>query len=796
MVRPDKSRTLFRSASPELRLLPRIPTVVAFTVAMGVAFGFISVVLALVYAMRAPLPAGIVDQDYVTLGRRMADRDAFTDFFLRTVEEVPVLAPEVRWTHGKVFELPMWVSPPGGALQQAVAREVSTNYLRLFGVGAAAGHVSPPDDHLGRTAVLSYGLWKRLFPNADDVTGLQVSVQGGGEILPVLGVASPDFNGVLDEEVEIWILVPPVVRSPGVVVVENGYMMFGVLPQADYFAPLQSLLSGYEFETATAEHDSLELVRSIELHPDQRADTQRRLAWLLFLVLALVTMAFTTLAEYLLADHSVRREEQAVRMAVGATPSDVFRETLVRHGGLVLAMATAAMLFSVYAADVVIRPEPFSSYIGELGRDAHVVGIAGGVSLLILGFVLSAAYVSRLVSRTSRAIATMGARTFAMRSSRTMRRVLLATAAGSLLLVVSLVFTYATEARHSLGLAHPEVAALQVSGSTLSVEVLAGNAAVVSAARSEMPVLGATYIENLAFVGTRMRLRGQPGLEDVVFHRNRVSNLYFDTVGLELLAGSELTGVSDSEVVLSRSAAMRIAGDPTAAVGMVVEFVPDSNWWNAADPTVATVVGVVEDVAYSHAAERPMRVFYSAIPLGTPMGWWASFWYVRHTGPVDDIVAAVEDAVDDLNVHVTFLGTLAEVFRNQFIARRAVEAVLALSGAFAVALAFAGVSSSMARSISSERHDIAIHLAVGAANGDLVRRYLAQLLIDVLFATVALCGVVLAVRITTPRLGAVLDPWLLLAFVLPTLIGLCALLVFRLIARAGGAYSVNSLLQP
>ena len=361
--------------------------------------------------------------------------------------------------------------------------------------------------------------------------------------------------------------------------------------------------------------------------------------------------------------------------------------------------------------------------------------------------------------------------------------------------MASLVFRYAVEARHSLGLSNPGVAVLEVASTTLNTGVIASNSAIISAARSEMPLLGATYIKNLPFTGTRMRLRGRPGMEEVVFHRNRISEEYFATVGLELLAGADLTGISDTEVVLSRSAATRIADDPAAAVGMAVTFVPDSSRRKAEKSTVATVVGVVEDVSYTHAAETPLLVFYSAIPSGTPMGWGISFWYVRHTGPIDGILASVENAVDGLNSHVSYLGTLVEVFRHQFLAERAVEAILALCGAFAVALAFAGVSSSMARSINSEKHDIAIHLSVGATKGDLTREYLTQLLIDLLFATVALCAIVVAVKVSAPRLWLVHDPWLLLAFVLPTMAGLCALLVGRLIARTSGVYSVNSLFQ-
>ena len=276
----------------------------------------------------------------------------------------------------------------------------------------------------GRTAVLSHRLWQRLFTQTDDVAGLELSLQGGGEVLPVVGVASEEFNGVLDGAIDVWILASPAARSPSTFVVENGYIMFGVLPGADHFKPLQSLLASYEFEHKGAEHDSLELVRSIELRPDQRTDVRLRLAGLSLLVLALMTMALTTLVDYLLADHYVRQHEQAIRMAVGATPFDVYRETLVRHGGLVVAMATTAVLLGAYAADVVAHVEPFASYVGELGGNARLVGMAGGALLLTFGFVLSVAYMSRFVSKTSRAIATSGRNLFTIRSSRMIRRVL------------------------------------------------------------------------------------------------------------------------------------------------------------------------------------------------------------------------------------------------------------------------------------------------------------------------------------------------------------------------------------
>ena len=760
-----------------------------FLLALGVSFGFVGVVVAIGHATYFRLPSGVHAQDYVTLGRRQADSGLFAPVSDVDFVNVQALTPEVAWSYAIFSTDALRIRDRAGAEHSVESRRVSRNFFSALGVRAVAGRLAAGNGNAG--AVVSAALWHRHYASAPDVVGEVPFVDGPP--LPIVGVADPEFSDVFPEPADVWILDHPA----SVQARWTGLYLFGAPTPETTLPALRSLLAEYRFSGPQWRNDRIEVVPGIDVRPDSSRDTRQRLAWLAMVVALLLALAFMALADFMLADHAGRRQQYAVRLAMGATPADVFVETSARHAGWIVLTAGLSFLSQAYLADVVLALEPFKSAIGRLSLSSTLAGQAAGAVLLAAGFLASCTHVSRFVVRRSWAVGQGGAES-ASRGGRWTQTALLFSAAASLLAVASLAVRYAQDARSSLGFEHADTLMLGVFYPSSSApratrqisDALARRASAPSAARAEMlPLLG----ESIG-PANRWKLSGRQGPEDPVFYRNRVGSGFFATLGLEPLAGRLFDGVSTGEAVLARTAAERLAGDIDAAVGMALGLVPEGTAANsAADAHVATVVGVVEDVRYGPYGEVPKLVAYGLLPETEPGGQWQDFWLVRDAGGNDDVVSVLQQLVGP-GADVYAIGRPSDIFRERFLARRSVEVALAAAAAFAFVLSLAGVANALAGTVAGDARRIGIHLAVGATSTDLVRRYAWPALAKLLLAGAVLCGLVVVAGLFLPAFLAVIELPLALA-ALALLAVLCGLVVWLRVRRFVRAPSVKSLVD-
>ena len=766
----------------------RYAEIIGIPVALGVSFGFVSVVVALAHISHGRVPAGVEPRDYVTVGRREAESGRFDLLSVEDYRSLRGLTPSMEWAY---FSPWAWretlIRPRDGAGTGIGVQSVSANYLELLGVKPLLGSVAPDAGLSGNMAVIGEDLWRSFYGSDPDVLGSPLILEGDatpGGAPAVIGVAARGFAGAAREPVDAWRLTPSGEAAGGLARV----YMLGV-PSATGDADseaLASLLAPYRFETRVDEivpntmaDDRVEVVSGIELHPDQRRDTRDRLAWLAWLVALLLVLAFTTLVDFLLAEHRRNRDAQAVRIAVGAAPLDLFRRNVAAHGLWIGATAIVALAAFGYVADAVLAVEPFSSYIGELRGASVFAGLAASIGALVLVFAGAAAKVSREVSRGF----AVSSATVHWRSEASGRRLLLFVAAANLLLVLSLAARYWADARRTLPFEHDDALMLQVFDAPGATQAaLAGNPQVLSASTTEMMPLLAETVE----ARNRMDVLGRKGLEDVTLYRNGVAAAFFATLGLDVVAGHTFDGVSPTEAVLSRSAATRIFGAPAEALGEALELAPESGR-DTQQRLSLSVVGVVEDVPYNASLEAARHVVYAP---GADLPW-EERWIVRHAGSERDLVGLVEEPS---TAEVFRIGTIREIFREQFLGRRSVEVILAVAAGFAAMLAVAGVAGSLAKSIAESARSIGIRLAVGATLGDVTRHYAGRLAPDLVVAGAGLCAAVLVAKWASPALGPLFD----LRFApaaLAALAATTALAVFLLIRRLPRLMSVGELVE-
>ena len=796
---------------------------------LGVSFGFIAAVVSIGHASWFHLPSGVADRDYVTVVRRTdagAESVSLVDF-----GNIEQLAPEVSW----FYQMPLYnvrVRDPDGASPLILtAAGASGGYFDLLGLVAVRGSLVPlVDGEPG--VVLSRRVWRETFAADEAIVGTLLDFDGGPAI-PIVGVAPPDFTGIgVRWPLDAWILnpLPPLGVGPGMrdgTSEEEAAVRFRHTPRADVFgvvrgtgdaeARLRSLLDDYRFDAepirferegptlppglklpegaistsivladfGIRDSDRMELVAGLETDPDGRREVVQKTTWLAGVVVLLLTMAFVALLDFLLAENVSREDEQHVRIAVGATPADVFRQSVAENGLWIVVVAVVGWFAFRYVLDVMLGIEPFASYVGEASKQVRFVGVGVSALLLIIAFMGSMAYLGWFVSRTT--TRESASRTWTRRA---IRGALAFVGLSGLLFVFSLVGRYAGDARMSLGFPNTDVA---IVGASTEWDGMGTNQVISVEAVESMPGVRSAALADLLPLDHPMNLRfklveilGHDGPDDTPFHRNAVTPGYFATLGVEFLAGRNFDGESESEVVLSRSAAEALGG-LNEVLGMPLRLSPT---FPGQPPLEVVVVGVVEDIAYGDYAVPAKRIAYSATNL-RPSSYQR---WVIDTGGDMEAVDVLRQMPEFEGWVITDEGTPASRFREEFLARRSVEIMLSVAAGFALLLALAGIANSLARHIAEDRSAIGIRFALGATWGELARGYSATRVRDLVGAAILVGIAALVAKLAASAFAAMLELWLLLP-AMACMVCLIALSGHVIVRRLANRHSVGALLQ-
>lgn len=770
-----------------------------FLGALALAFGFIGVVAAVADAVWFHLPSGVAQQDYVSVGRRASLSKRVEGVAAASVRQIRAKVPEAEWlTVERLYEVQVGIDGDGGAAKHRLLAEgVSASFFDALGVTAAHGGVSAPPDVAA--VVLGHAAWQRLF-GASDVAGETLTMQGEGA-LAIAGVAPRGFQGLLGERAELWILEPQ--RLPSNLAksdfgkqidaaIPNKHV-FGVLRQEMSLATLHALLADLDFAVDPAHgsalgvtaDDRLEITLGLEAHPDMRAEVMSRTRWLIAVVVCMFVLALVTLVDSLLAQQNARAEERRLRVAVGATPAGLYGLCLAENAIAALVMALLAAAAGAYIGNVLLAVQPFAAWLGQLPPGSIALGCAVGAAALALAYGLAAAYAVRHVALASRSTSTATS----SRRSPVTRRLLLLAATVSLLLVASVAERYWREADIGLGFAGERVLLVQVWADQ-NGGMRAPSEATVRGAIEALPQARATARMDLLPLVRPLsnanwaRIVGDARFDGTTVLFSGVRPAYFRTLGVPLLAGR--LHEAGAEVVVSRSLAKRL-GDFDAnlsqALGQAIRVQREAHT-EAESERLATVVGVVEDIAYGHYLDGERAVVYGD-SRGAP---WDQRWAIDHEGEAAAVMAGLRQAKALEGFEVAQIGTPASLFRTQFMARRSVEILLAGAASLALVLALAGIAASQARHLAEHRRAIGISLAVGATGWQLGMRYLDGLSVDFAIAAALPCLALVAAGVVFPLAMSGVQEMLAPALILPVL-ALIAALSAAIVCLAVGRYA-------
>ena len=641
-----------------------------------------------------------------------------------------------------------------GEPERIVGTSVSADFFATLGVQAAHGRTfmeGEDGEGAARTVVLSDGLWRAAFGGDPAVLGRPVVMDD--EVYAVIGVMPPAFSFPW-RDVELWV---PLVLSPEDYQDRNNNELYAIA----------RLKSGVTLDRARSEMEVL-AAQSRQQYPKENANTnvtvnalrdelsQQSRVMILALngaALCVLLIVCANLANLLLARALGRRQELAVRTAMGAGRERLIRQlgtesvVLAVLGGtlgVLGAMATVPLLWTLVPAALPTDATP--------GVDVRVLAFAGVLTLLTAVAFGLAPMIRTGADADVRALRE-GARATGGRRERQRGALVIGEVIASvvLLIVTGLLMRalWNVQARDP-GFRAEGVLTLRTDLASTKYAVTARRAdfynRVLDRIRALPGVTNAAYISGLPMIwGGGIWPIGINGVE-VERRVNNTASMrfvtpgFFATMSVPVRRGRD---VSDSDTM------------STQLVAVVSESFVQRYWpgqeglgrqFNFATKD-RTIVGVVRDIrvrGLERDSEPQVYLPYKQVDDGWFWGYTPKELVVSATTPLDQLVPAVRGIIRaaDPQQPITDLRPMTDIVDRQTASRRVQVRALAAFALIAFLLAAIGIHGVLAFAVSQRTPEIGVRIALGAQRRDILAMVMTKGLVMV--AAGVLPGLVLA----------------------------------------------------
>jgi putative ABC transport system permease protein len=652
------------------------------------------------------------------------------------------------------FSPPMPMTLVDGKAQERFFGQLVTNgYFETLGLTPAQGRFFLPNEVTSPgsapVAVLSYSAWKYRFNSDPGLIGKTLELNGSP--LTVIGVAPQGFLGVSAVfGPDVWLpatmarqVLPPELQD---VLEQRGKPFFQGIARLKAGITRSQAQASFEALAATLrrEYPDANAGHTISVEPIttelfSSTGGERGLALVstvLLLIVGLVLLiACSNVANLLMARAVSRRQEIALRLAIGAGRGRLVRQLLTESVLLGIFGGIAGMGVGYEGCRFLwsFRPSEYARNLADPKLDATVFLFAFLLSLAT-GFIFGVVPALRasktgLVESLKEESHVAGP---AARSARFQKSLLTGQVAFSLVsLIAASLFLRAVQRAYDIdpGFDHQHLAVLMMNPEQRGQDLarLKIFHREVENRVSRLPGIQAvTWSSNMPFWSSASRgvfIQGQEQqrkAETISTVTNSIDVDYFNTMQIPLLQGRAFNE-ADQEgslpvVVINEDLARRYWPQGNA-IGNHLRL--------SGDTVQRQIIGVVKNSNYTTLGEAPQPCLY--LPLRQNPGGMVVL-YVRSAGDPSLVLAEVQRGIRDVDpgVQVTDVRTGAKLVNQVLWNARIVLGMLGLFGLLALALASVGLYGILAYSVSSRRREIGVRMALGASRLDVLRLVLRQ----------------------------------------------------------------------
>jgi putative ABC transport system permease protein len=640
---------------------------------------------------------------------------------------------------------------------------VSPNFFAVLGISPAIGRSFATDEETpGRDRVVILGdrLWRQRFNADQTIIGKTISLDG----IPrtVVGVMPPGFS--YPASTDLW--VPMAIQldaGNSFIVPTLGRLRADATPQQAK-AELESIVDGMPRDPRAA---GLENVAAIIPLKDNLTKNVRKSLYIFAGAVGFVLLiACANVANLLLIRAATRRQEMAVRVALGASRARVARQLLTESVLIAIIGGAAGILvaFNGVRALLAMAPEGRIPRLDEVQIDGWVLAFTLLVSVvtgILFGVVPALSSARRQPHEAlGQGTRTVGGTHRRLRATLVTGEIALAlvllTGAGlmikSFILMRSLDTGYnasnvVTMAVDLPRLAYPDAARVQAFHGRLLDRLAQVPGTRSVGAVSFRPMGGMGIMGDFKVDGTSAMPNGYS------VDKPTVSPGYFAAMGIRLLRGRDFTPADNASapgvVILSESVARRVWPNEDA-LGKRISMAdkPGPGDW-------LTVIGVVNDVVQDEELSRHSTLYLPYLQTSSLFFIDHMTFVVRSDVAGVNMISAMRGALREVDPAVpaqalqtmdeSMLATIAEpVFQMRLLTAFSLLALI---------LAAIGTYGVLAYDVTQRTREIGLRMALGATAGNVMRMVMRRTaLLSLLGAAVGVLGSLAVTSVLTKSL--------------------------------------------